>query len=537
MRSRNRSCAAARRRVRPRRRWPWSSQAGEEVVLGNGRVHRAAHPLESLQRPGFGAERLTELQEPAVFRDLGPMGPHRGELIVDEPPDVEPSRERLPRDGEGRRLAVGGEAVLHARPFHRLGNLPHHRFRKRGVVELARAKWVATREALHIGGVEEGADGHSVSLDVIGMRVATKLVLCNHHLGTDPAHDLDQPGDRFFFVGLPEGLRLPVPGQAGHARVLVTEEDELVDAEDLDRVAQLPFADGREPWRSLLGVKVFIEDLSDLATGRGDQRRPHTLRAVASQRSAHPDGFVVRVRLDRKEAQVARHYLPLRERTSWISCGTILWTSPTTPRSAILKIGASGSLLMAMIVLAPFIPTVCCMAPEMPSAMYTVGLTVLPVWPIWNEYGFQPASTTARLAPTAAPSSAASSSSILKFSGAPSPRPPLTMIAASSSLGPLAFSVSRRNTRATGLLVSTGSVSVSTCGAPAEAAGSAVTAFGRIKTSVGALAFGTVVTSRLPPNIGETMAQPPSLVLMSVALAMRAVPSRALRRDATSRPS
>jgi hypothetical protein len=83
----------------------------------------------------------------------------------------------------------------------------------------------------------------------------------------------------------------------------------------------------------------------------------------------------------------------------------------------------------------------------------------------------------------------------------------------------------------------TESVSVCTSGALAAPAGSAVTAFGRIRTSAGPLAFGTVVTSRLPPNIGETTAQPPSFLVTSVALAIKAVPSRALRRDATSRPS
>ena len=39
------------------------------------------------------------------------------------------------------------------------------------------------------------------------------------------------------------------------------------------------------------------------------------------------------------------------------------------PRSAIEKIGASWSLLMAMMFLAPFMPTMCWVAPEMPHAM------------------------------------------------------------------------------------------------------------------------------------------------------------------------
>ena len=57
------------------------------------------------------------------------------------------------------------------------------------------------------------------------------------------------------------------------------------------------------------------------------------------------------------------------------------------PRSAIEKIGASGSLLMAMMFFEPFMPTMCWVAPEMPAAMYTVGFTTLPVWPTWYAVG------------------------------------------------------------------------------------------------------------------------------------------------------
>ncbi len=55
--------------------------------------------------------------------------------------------------------------------------------------------------------------------------------------------------------------------------------------------------------------------------------------------------------------------------TAAVSAGTILSASPTTPRSAIFMIGASASLLMAMITLEAFMPTVCCIAPEIPTAM------------------------------------------------------------------------------------------------------------------------------------------------------------------------
>ena len=52
-----------------------------------------------------------------------------------------------------------------------------------------------------------------------------------------------------------------------------------------------------------------------------------------------------------------------------MSLGMTLVTSPTTPRSAMEKIGASGSLLTATMFFAPFIPTMCWVAPEIPKAM------------------------------------------------------------------------------------------------------------------------------------------------------------------------
>src|SRR5690606_21266102 len=52
-----------------------------------------------------------------------------------------------------------------------------------------------------------------------------------------------------------------------------------------------------------------------------------------------------------------------------ISFGSTLCTSPTMPRSATPKIGASWSLLTAMMCLEPFMPTMCWVAPEMPAAM------------------------------------------------------------------------------------------------------------------------------------------------------------------------
>ena len=71
----------------------------------------------------------------------------------------------------------------------------------------------------------------------------------------------------------------------------------------------------------------------------------------------------------RWEVARPRHLRYARARTSSVSFGTIWCRSPTTPRSQKSKIGAFGSLLIATIVPAPCIPTLCWIAPEIPHAM------------------------------------------------------------------------------------------------------------------------------------------------------------------------
>src|SRR6185437_10894014 len=118
--------------------------------------------------------------------------------------------------------------------------------------------------------------------------------------------------------------------------------------------------------------------------------------------------------------------------TASVSFGTILFRSPTMPRSENSKIGAFASLLIATMFSELCMPTLCWIAPEIPAARYSFGATVLPVWPICAAYGYQPASTTARVAATAPPSASARSSHSLKPSAFPRPRPPPTSRSASS---------------------------------------------------------------------------------------------------------
>jgi hypothetical protein len=120
--------------------------------------------------------------------------------------------------------------------------------------------------------------------------------------------------------------------------------------------------------------------------------------------------------------------------------------------------GASGSRFTATIDSAVCIPTLCWMAPLIPSARYSCGLTILPVWPICCAYGIQPESTAARLAPTAPPAPRLRTTP--KPSAPPTPRPPATMILASSMGGGCGFAGS--TTRTAGDLA--GGVRGSFCG-------------------------------------------------------------------------
>ena len=220
-----------------------------------------------------------------------------------------------------------------------------------------------------------------------------------------------------------------------------------------------------------------------------------------------------------------------RERTSSVSFGTIACRSPTTPMSQKSKIGAFGSLLIATIVPEPCMPTLCWIAPEMPQAMYSFGETDLPVWPTCVEYGYQPASTTARVAPTAPPSAEASSSRSVKPSGEPSPRPPATMMSASSIDGPLDAStvvpISAARVEKSENAVS----KLSTSASPPDSTGSSAPA--RTIPSLGP-SFQPTSTITVSPSAGRVPTSSPSAIDRSVRSQLSPAPRRAASPEATS---
>ena len=124
----------------------------------------------------------------------------------------------------------------------------------------------------------------------------------------------------------------------------------------------------------------FAEPFADL--GCAFEQLAEADRAGESRRTGaddqHADLDPLVVRIHRRREVVARvkrrrevgrlRHDPLRAFTSSVSFGTTSNKSPTTPKSASSKIGASGSLLTTMIVLEVCMPARCWIAPEMPTA-------------------------------------------------------------------------------------------------------------------------------------------------------------------------
>src|SRR5438445_4497659 len=183
---------------------------------------------------------------------------------------------------------------------------------------------------------------------------------------------LDRPVERHLVDPLP-----PLEETSQSARIDDRAREEM-------RARRLSFFEDRdrdlaEPVADLRGA---LEQLAE------SDRARQTGGAGANDQYAHVDPLLLRVRrrghvVTRAERRrkISGFHALLRCLTSSVSFGTTWWTVPTTPRSENSKIGAFGSLLIAMITPEACMPTLCWIAPEMPHAMYSFGDTVFPVWP------------------------------------------------------------------------------------------------------------------------------------------------------------
>ncbi len=122
----------------------------------------------------------------------------------------------------------------------------------------------------------------------------------------------------------------------------------------------------------LLQELLLEEDVGDLAGDAvGGGGAASRLASVRDERHARPDAAHEQDHRHDDDGREGRGgYEPVRRFSiSSVRAGTTLKRSPTTPRSAIFRIGASGSFVIATIRLAPFIPTMCWSAPLIPAQM------------------------------------------------------------------------------------------------------------------------------------------------------------------------
>ena len=111
--------------------------------------------------------------------------------------------------------------------------------------------------------------------------------------------------------------------------------------------------------------------------GNTQPDRPRPGAKLALGHSLHVTSSMTRFPRERTQSvtksRILSHYAsgtsPDHPFSARVTAGTISNRSPTAATSATSKIGASGSLLMAITVRAPFMPTRCWIAPEIPTAI------------------------------------------------------------------------------------------------------------------------------------------------------------------------
>ena len=131
-----------------------------------------------------------------------------------------------------------------------------------------------------------------VDLDVIGMAVATVLVVDDEHVGVLLTQEVGHGPASHVRIGGREGAGVVVGRLAGHARVVIAEEDLPVDAEDATGLLELgPPAFGQ---RLALGEQT-VGDLAELAAGGSEEDHPVPVIGEGRHGPGGGDGFVVRV--------------------------------------------------------------------------------------------------------------------------------------------------------------------------------------------------------------------------------------------------
>jgi hypothetical protein len=159
-------------------------------------------------------------------------------------------------------------------------------------------------EPVPVAGRVERGHRDLVDADVVGVLVERALVAVgDQDLRLLPADDLDELPDRLAERCVGEVVAVCVRLGAGHARVAVPEQVQLVVADRIDAGAQLGHAHRAEVGSHLGRVGGRVEDVALLAAGAAHERGADALARVARHRARALRRLVVGMRVHRHEPE------------------------------------------------------------------------------------------------------------------------------------------------------------------------------------------------------------------------------------------
>ena len=166
---------------------------------------------------------------------------------------------------------------------------------------------VLQRKLLRIPGrvasTGERSNGDVVGPDVVGVSVATELVVGRDHIRPIAADEPDQPARGFVQVGLPEAPWVAVANSAHHVRVVVAQVLPFSHAEDVHGRFQLGRPELTEPSVIVLGIQFGHDDLAHFAARAGDQDHATPFGHRLGHRATGSNRLVVRVRVHRHQGR------------------------------------------------------------------------------------------------------------------------------------------------------------------------------------------------------------------------------------------
>ncbi len=164
--------------------------------------------------------------------------------------------------------------------------------------------WTRLRVPTGISCGVEGRHRHVVHLHVVGVVVlAPGVRVGDDDLGSDPPDDRHQATDGLVRVGVGERPRVGVGFRLLHSGVPVAEHHDLVVSDDRRCPGQLGLPDRSQVATDVGPVHLRVQDVARLAAGAAHQHAVHSLGVQAGDRRRSLRGLVVRVGVDRQQAQ------------------------------------------------------------------------------------------------------------------------------------------------------------------------------------------------------------------------------------------